>query len=313
MNAANQNEQRPAGPAQPDALQTRRASTFLRRVASFVVLWAVVLGAVFSGNPLVANCLFVLLITAVGVAGQLEFYGLVKRRGLACFKWLGVVGGTALMWSTCAKCLSGAGADHFGDFQTGVLACIVLGLCVRQLMAGLNQTGLTAISTTLLGVLYVPWLLNFIQGINFFPGLGGMGKYYLLYFLVVTKLSDTGAYLVGTLLGRHKLAPRISPAKTWEGFIGAIAVAVASSVLATQVAGPYLPGMDTLDALVLGAALGLGAVAGDLIESLFKREAGVKDSGGLLPGIGGVLDLLDSVLFNAPIMYLYIQHVLARP
>jgi phosphatidate cytidylyltransferase len=119
--------------------------------------------------------------------------------------------------------------------------------------------------------------------------------------------------VVGSLIGRHKMIPRVSPGKTWEGFGGAIAGSVLASLLFAHFAGGHLPGMNRVHAIVLAGLLGVAAVIGDLIESIFKREAGVKDSGRILPGIGGVLDLLDSLLFNAPIMYLYLRHVLTHP
>ena len=128
----------------------------------------------------------------------------------------------------------------------------------------------------------------------------------------MTKFSDSGAYAVGSLIGRHKMIPRISPGKTWEGFGGAIVVSTGTSLLFAQLAGPHLPGMTWIHATILGVLLSMTAVVGDLIESIFKREAGVKDSGKFFPGIGGILDLLDSLLFNAPIMYLYLRHVLTH-
>jgi phosphatidate cytidylyltransferase len=161
--------------------------------------------------------------------------------------------------------------------------------------------------------MYVPWLLNFIQKINFFPGIDHNGRFYVLYFILVTKFSDTGAYAIGSLIGRHKMIPRISPAKTWEGFAGAVLVATGASLAFAHCFADRMPGMTPLHAIVLGVVLSATAVIGDLIESIFKREAGVKDSGNFFPGIGGILDLLDSLLFNAPIMYLYLRHVLTHP
>jgi phosphatidate cytidylyltransferase len=108
------------------------------------------------------------------------------------------------------------------------------------------------------------------------------------------------------------MIPRISPGKTWEGFCGAIVVSTAASVIFAHVAGAHLTGMTLPHAVILGIILSIGAVVGDLIESLFKREAGLKDSGRLFPGVGGILDLLDSLLFNAPLMYLYLRHVLTK-
>jgi phosphatidate cytidylyltransferase len=109
------------------------------------------------------------------------------------------------------------------------------------------------------------------------------------------------------------MIPRISPGKTWEGFGGAIVVSTGASVLFAHLAGPRLSGMTPYHAVALGILLSVSAVVGDLIESIFKREAGVKDSGKFFPGIGGVLDLLDSLLFNAPLMYLYLRHILSNP
>ena len=149
-----------------------------------------------------------------------------------------------------------------------------------------------------------------IQKINFFPGVEG--HYYLLYFVLITKLSDTGAYATGSLIGRHKMIPRISPGKTWEGFVGAIVVSTLASLLFVHFLGSKMAGMNWIHATILGIILSVGAVVGDLIESLFKREAGLKDSGRFFPGIGGILDLLDSLLFNAPVMYLYLRLILTH-
>jgi phosphatidate cytidylyltransferase len=156
--------------------------------------------------------------------------------------------------------------------------------------------------------MYVPWLLNFIQKINFYPGVEG--KFYVLHFILVTKFSDLGAYVTGSLFGKHKMIPRISPGKTWEGFFGAIVISTLISVGFAILAKKIMPELTVIHATVLGIILSCTAVLGDLIESLFKREAGVKDSGRLFPGIGGILDLMDSLLFNAPLMYLYLRHVI---
>lgn len=296
-----------------------KSQVFVRRLSSTLLLWAVVLTASFSPNRFVANQVFLLLMMALAGTGLWEFYRMVEKRGLICFKKWGLLGGILLMASTffyLTQYLPGltsyAGLpSKANDFENSVLIVFVLGLCVLQFLSPKNPAGLLAISTTLFGLMYVPWLLNFIQKINFFPGVDG--RYYVLYFIAVTKFSDVGAYCVGSLIGRHKMIPRISPGKTWEGFGGALAVSTLASVLFVQIAGSHLGEMRTLDAVVLGVVLSAAAVLGDLIESLFKRESGVKDSGKIFPGIGGMLDLLDSLLFNAPLMYLYLRHVLTHP
>jgi len=304
-------------PASPTPSPSK-VQVFLRRSVSTLLLWTVVIAAMFSSNRIVSDGVFVLLIATLSVAGLAEFYGMVEKRGLMCFKFSGIIGGVLLMVGTFLNVTGHIGTANgsparVNDFETGFLILFVLGLCVRQFLSKTNTAGLVAISTTLFGLMYVPWLLNFIQKINFFPSLGGDGKYYVLYFLLVTKFSDMGAYLVGSLIGKHKMIPRISPGKTWEGFVGAIFVSTGASLVYVHFLGSHMLGMNTLHAIILGVILSSTAVIGDLIESLFKREAGVKDSGNLFPGIGGILDLLDSLLFNAPIMYLYLRHVLTRP
>jgi phosphatidate cytidylyltransferase len=303
-------------PASPASQPPSKGAVFLRRLFSFVVLWAVVLGGLFSGHKLVSDGLFLVIMLTLAGLGLMEFYDLVEKRGLACFREWGVFGGLLLMGSTFFYLVAGLGVDaqtapaKAADFETAILVIFVLGLCVRQFVSKRNTAGLEAIALTLFGLMYVPWLLNFIQMINYFPRANG--TLYLLYFILVTKFSDVGAYCVGSLIGRHKMIPRISPGKTWEGFAGAIVVSTGASVAFAHFAGDRLAGMNLMHAIILGVILSVGAVIGDLIESLFKRESGVKDSGRYLPGIGGILDLLDSLLFNAPLMYLYLRHVLTH-
>jgi len=295
-----------------------KAQTFFRRLGSSLLLWAVVLGGLFSGNRMVSDYVFVSIMVLLATAGMIEFYDMARKRDLVCFKGWGVAGGVLLMVGTFLHCTGKLGLhdspSRANDFETSFLILFVLGLCVRQFVSRSNTAGILAISTTLFGLMYVPWLLNFITKINYFPVLPpGDGTFFVLYFILVTKFSDMGAYAVGSLIGRHKMIPRISPGKTWEGFGGAIVVSTLASVVFVHLAGSHMPGMNTVHAVILGVILSASAVVGDLIESLFKREAGLKDSGRLFPGIGGILDLLDSLLFNAPLMYLYLRHVLTHP
>jgi len=297
----------------PPATPPSKAAIFFRRLASFTVLWSLVLVALFSPYKMVSDYFFLVIMVFLAAAGLAEFYGMVGKLGYQCYAEWGVFGGMLLLAATFVD-VSGelglrAGPSRVNDFESSFFILFVLGLCIRQFVSRHTTTGIVAISTTLFGLMYVPWLLNFIQKINFFtPGVEG--HYYLLYFVLVTKFSDCGAYAVGSLFGKHKMIPRISPGKTWEGFAGAIVVATAASVVFAACAGGHLAGMTLAHSIILGVILSLGAVVGDLIESLFKREAGLKDSAHLFPGIGGILDLLDSLLFNAPLMYLYLRHIL---
>ena len=297
-----------------------KGQVFVRRLCSFLVLWGLVLLALFSNNDIISHEGFLVVVGLVAIAGLMEFYGIAEKRGITVFKYCGLAGGALLMTGTFLN-LTGHLGRHdsparVNDFETGFLVLFVLGLCVRQFVSKTNTTGIASIGTTLFGLMYVPWLMNFIQKINFFQPASGPhvnGQYFLLYFMLITKFSDTGAYVVGSLIGKHKMIPRISPGKTWEGFGGALVVSAGASVVFSIIGHEKVPQLTTMHAVILGLLLGCSAVIGDLIESLFKREAGVKDSGKFFPGIGGMLDLLDSLLFNAPIMYLYLRHVLTHP
>ena len=299
-------------PSTPAAPPLSRGKIFLRRLFSSVILWTIVLLAIFSNSRIVSDYFFLLVMILLSGAGLVEFYDLARKIGLPCYKGWGIFGGLLLMTATFLY-LSGVIATQVkpaeaNDFETTFLILFVLGLCVRQFVSKRNPEAITAIATTLFGLMYVPWLLNFIQKINFYPGVEG--KFYVLHFILVTKFSDLGAYVTGSLFGKHKMIPRISPGKTWEGFAGAIVISTLISIGFAVLAKDTMPQLTIIHATILGIILSSTAVLGDLIESLFKREAGVKDSGRLFPGIGGILDLMDSLLFNAPIMYLYLRHII---
>ena len=119
-----------------------------------------------------------------------------------------------------------------------------------------------------------------------------------------------GAYLTGSAIGRHQMIPHISPKKTWEGFFGALAFSLLASWGMWKLMPGHLPALSLTHAIVLGLLLGFAAVIGDLAESIIKRSTGVKDSGNLLPGIGGALDLVDSLLFTAPLLFFYLRLVI---
>src|SRR5206468_9821991 len=205
-------------------------------------------------------------VTFLAVTGLMEFYGLVAARQLVCFRNWGIFGGLLLMIGTFLNLTGRLGTSgppaRVNDFETSFLILFVLGLCLRQFFSRSKTSGILAISTTLFGLMYVPWLLNFIQKINFFPGVDG--HYYLLYFVLITKFSDTGAYSVGSLIGRHKMIPRISPGKTWEGFGGAILVSTLASFLFVHFLGHKMAGMNWQHAVILGIILSVSAVVGDL-------------------------------------------------
>ena len=297
-----------------------KAATLMRRLASSVVLLGVVFYGLLAGGPI---SLFLVggLIMLLNVAGLLEFYGMVNANGLPRFKWLGLAGGVTLV-GTLFVYLSGLAKQQLGEpttggaaeLELGIFAVLLLALLGRRVFAHPAAPSFSMVGHTMLGVLYVSWLLGFLLKIFFYSAPEGAafdGGFCLLFFILATKCSDIGAYSLGSLIGRHKMIPKVSPAKTWEGFAGALLLSTAAAMLMAHYWGDTrLGGMTLAHAVVLGPVLAVGAVLGDLVESVFKRDSGVKDSGAFFPGIGGILDLVDSLLFNAPLMFLYLRLVL---
>src|SRR5258708_1993662 len=150
-----------------------KAQVFFRRLISTVILWTVILAGLFSGNKLVSDGVCILLLIFLAVTGLAEFYGLAEKRGIACYKWCGIIGGVLMMAGTFLHLTGHLGINdspaRANDFETGFLILFVLGLCVRQFVSKNNTTGILTIATTLFGLMYVPWLLNFVQKIIFFP------------------------------------------------------------------------------------------------------------------------------------------------
>jgi phosphatidate cytidylyltransferase len=198
------------------------------------------------------------------------------------------------------------------DFENIVLLVFLFGVIARQMFRATGKTApLETMAYTLFGLLYVAWLFNFMIKIIYViprtPQGATLGQFYALYLVVVTKFADMGAYLVGSRIGRHHMMAHISPSKTWEGFVGSLIFAVAASCLLIVVMHQHLAWLNLLHGTILGLLIGFGATIGDLGESIIKRSTGVKDSGALLPGIGGMLDLIDSLLFTAPILFFYLR------
>ena len=152
------------------------------------------------------------------------------------------------------------------------------------------------------GVLFIGWTLSHLILLRLLPA----GPWYMLFLCAVVWVGDTAAMYVGKSLGHHKLAPAISPGKTWEGAIGGVIGSVCTAVVS---AGWWLPHLGPWQCIVLGLCISLTAQLSDLAESMLKRYAGVKDSGGLIPGHGGMLDRIDSLLFAAPTL-VYVLYVL---
>jgi len=254
-------------------------------------------------------------------ACQNEFYQMMKRTGHPVSRTCGMAMGVVWLAACYAYPPYAARELPMGhQFETLVLAVLVFSLLLRVLFDSRIQKPVEHVGVTLLGFFYLPFMLSFFIRLAQWgademfeiPCARG-GVYLAAYMAAVVKFSDVGAFAVGVTLGKHKMFPRISPKKSWEGFAGGIVASMAVSVAMIEAAkrcawlpsGP-LQELSVTHALVLGLALGLVGVLGDLIESMFKRSANIKDSAGLLPGMGGILDMFDSLTFTPAVLYFYL-------
>jgi phosphatidate cytidylyltransferase len=290
---------------------TDRKLTFLRRFASTVVLWTVALWTIFTGS----EPGFVLLIGGLGLVGLWEYYTMLDAKQLPNFKMFGMFCGALMLggsfyWLGRRGILPGS----LYDFEIGTLLLFLLVVFARQMFVSVVElVPLETMAFTLFGLLYVPWPFSFVTKIVYLtPRVDGQltGHFYVLFLVLVTKFSDMGAYVTGSLIGKHPLVPHISPKKTWEGFCGALVFSVGGGCGLLALMPERLGILKQSDAVILGLILGFAAIVGDLAESLLKRSCGVKDSGRFLPGIGGALDLIDSILFTAPMMFFYLRFIL---
>jgi phosphatidate cytidylyltransferase len=284
--------------------------TFLFRFASTVALWSVALLIIFSGYELA----FFGLIAAFGLLTLWEFYGMLDHKGLPNFKITAMICGAILLCGSFYFFRT-YGPAHSYDFEVAVLLGFLLTVFGRQMFESLrDDTPLRTMAYTLFGLLYVLWLYNFITKIVYVvprsPTGAVQGQFYVLYLIAVTKFSDMGAYLTGSVMGKHMMVPHISPKKSWEGFVGALFFSLLASWGLFMLMPQQLSALNWTHATVLGLLLGFAAVIGDLAESIVKRSTGVKDSGNFLPGIGGALDLVDSLLFTAPLLFFYLRLVI---
>ena len=234
--------------------------------------------------------LFALLIVVVALLGLREFYDLAEAQGCSPYRWIGFVAAAAIvLWSELPWVTA-------VPLATTVLLACVLAILARALgqPEHMHQSIANA-GATLLGALYLGLLMGATGAIRWH------GVTWFFFLLAVVWLGDTAALYVGKSLGRTAMAPRISPHKTWEG-------AVASLVVAALVGaglGQWTGG-ERWELALLAVGMNIAAQTGDLVESLLKRGAQVKDSGALLPGHGGMLDRIDAMLFAAPILWYYL-------
>ncbi len=272
----------------------------LRLITSIIAI--PILYIVFRyGGPL-----FVVLITAVGIVAILEYFRLLDRTDLSIEKYIGVLGVVILPLGA-----------FYGYMYLGLgFTCMVLLVLLSQLLKDDLTDCIYRISVTVLGIAYVGWFVShavLIRNLGsshdtkelntLYENVSDVGFFYIVLVVAVTFLNDTGAYYVGKFIGKHKLVPSISPGKTIEGTLGGIVSSIITAVVVNIIFGAPV---SYLFVVTFGLLIAVLAVIGDLAESSIKRGSGVKDTGEILPGHGGVLDRIDSLLFVLPFSYYYI-------
>ncbi|MGJ8657939.1 MAG: phosphatidate cytidylyltransferase [Akkermansiaceae bacterium] len=290
-----------------------KSKVFAERLFSTLLLWGAVTGMFLSDSPWAFAGFMVLL----GVAASREYYAMAKNANFPClYKWGLVTSGLYLLGVGFLLASEGAAAqEKVAALSGAAVAFVAISSFIIQLKDPIEgEKSLVSVASTVIGFLYIAFLFGFMARLCFITDSvdGGVsGKWLVIWVVAVTKFTDMGAYITGSLIGKNKMIPHISPGKTWEGFFGALFWA--------QLAGcglyALLPGELAVlggwqHVIILGFILALLAVVGDLAESIIKRCLNAKDSGQTLPGIGGALDLIDSLCFTAPALYFYIVWVI---
>lgn len=265
-------------------------------VALPIIIASIVLPAYFPQTVWI----FVMIAGLALAAGLFEFYSLTKMLELKADASIGYLGAAALFVGFVYDAPS-----KMPDMLLMTMALFAIAVLISQtyrFQADFSKM-LTGVGVTMLGVLYVAFLGGYLVAVRVgFENGAGLSTHLLAYFFMVIFGSDSGAYFAGRAFGKHKLAPAISPGKTVEGLIGGLVAAAAFAALATWWFFPELPFQWSIPLAIVLAAVG---VLGDLCESAMKRGSKTKDAASILPGHGGLLDRLDSLLFGAPILYYF--------
>lgn len=272
----------------------------LSRIFSTIVLWTVILGSLwlFGAHAAVA------LATILAVLTLHEFYGLTAKMGAKAFHVMGLVfaalmvaGPYYLAWFTDEP-----GAA--GGLAIGLLVLAMVVSCIRVLGERNTANRVETIAATVGGLFYIPYLLHFLVRILMREADSGENLAVCLWVIAVSKFCDVGALLTGLAFGKHKLAPEISPKKTWEGAVGGVLISAGIGAGIAFFFSERLPvSLTPLVGALVALPLALITIVSDLIESAIKRRADTKDTGQLIPGIGGAFDLTDSLLLTAPVAY----------
>jgi len=259
-------------------------SPLMKRLAVSAVFISVAIAVVFY----LPHWCFFLVVEAFVLMGLWEFFSLAEQKGLLVHRGFGLVFGALLPFSA-----------YFSLQPTNLLM-----VCVALFIFLFNRKSpdktITSVSVSVFGIIYVAWFFSYLIKIRLLPD----GAAWVFYTLLIVKSGDAAAYFIGKKFGKTKLLEHVSPKKSIEGAIGQMFATIALSV-----GSVFYLHVSPVHLLILGTAVGALALLGDLAESLIKRDAGVKDSGNI-PGLGGMLDVMDSLLFTIPVVYFYLTMIL---
>ena len=233
-----------------------------------------------------------------------EFYSLLEAGHLSVWKNWGITSGLIFVSATWFLMIGKLSEPVLW----GIFLLIILATLTRMLFEPNLQRGLSQALGTIIGIVYIPLLWSFVVRLFLSGDLSKPG-WAAFYIILCMKMSDSGGYFFGSRFGKNKLAPTISPKKSWEGLLGGIVVCLAVNVLWVWISGGKLNRFIPLSmghALTLGLLIPIVGTVGDLVESYIKRAVNMKDSNTMVYGLGGIFDMIDSILFAAPLLYLYI-------
>ena len=263
-------------------------NNLLLRTLSGVILVLIILGAILA-----VEYTMLALVLVIFILGFNEFRTILQLR-INAFFYLSLLGGAGTLVMAYLLYSGNAGIISAAIFGAGLLTMLVLCLLMFK------DTSVKQAGQILFGFFWIAGCLLFFMGLGWLDESRSYKPELLIILFVFIWTNDVAAYLIGSALGRHPLAASISPSKTWEGFIGGMLFNGLAGYLVYRITGEYSPALWIVSAMLVS----LGGTAGDLFESKLKREAGVKDSGRIIPGHGGILDRFDSLLFSAPIFYI---------
>ena len=237
---------------------------------------------------------FTALVVAAAALGQYEFYRMAQARGSRPLLVIGIAVGALMVLEFYHPLV-----PELGTFLP-VAASVLLIMIARLFSPRPVDGAIEDVAFTFLGVFYVAMLFAYQVGVR----TGEDGKQWLVFLYFTIWASDIGAYSIGIPFGKHRLYEKVSPKKSIEGLLGALAASAAMALLCRVW---FLPPIGAGEAIAIALMLAIVGTVGDFVESLFKRSAGVKDSGAIIPGHGGILDRMDSMLFAAPVLYYYLR------